>query len=257
MINSKYIELINKDIDRTITSSEKKKLEDYLEINQEAKELHTDLFRTEKLLDKLPDVDPSENLKKRILNSIDYDRYSSKKKESLFSDFIGNIFSLSLSPRKIVTSLTLVLIIGSIILFSIYLIPSFNKNLNDQNVYGTIGVHKTELLEMLKIDNDKVLGSIQVNKEVGLYKFKIDINSVDEYNLQIEFDPNNISIEKYPSETNVKISEDKSSITFSNSSRLLNEIVFSSKNISEDKFSIKISKDDNNFFQREIVLTKD
>jgi len=239
MINSKYIELINKDIDKTISSTEKKELEEYLEINQEAKELHTDLFRTEKLLDKLPDVDPSVNLKKRILNSIDYDRYTNKKKESLFSEFFGSI--ISLSPKKIATSFAIVLIIGGITLFSIYLIPNFNENLDDQNIIGTIGIHNTELVEILKIDDNNVLGNIQIDKEAGFYKFKFNVNSVEKYNLRIEFDPKNIVIENYPNDTNVKISEDKSSITFLNSSRLLNEIVFSSKKISEDKFSITLS----------------
>ena len=34
MINPKYIELINKDIDHTITNSEKKELQEYLEKNE-------------------------------------------------------------------------------------------------------------------------------------------------------------------------------------------------------------------------------
>ena len=255
MIDLKYIELINRDIDKIISSKQKQELEEYLEINPEAKELHRELLITDKLLDKLPNNDPSVNLKKRIINSIDYNRYSSKKKKFSILEYFAKTFSGS--SVKLVTSFTLVLIIGTIILFSFYLNSDFKNNLADENVYGTIGLHKTELVEILKIDDNNVLGNILINKEAGLYKFKIDVNSVDKYNLQIEFDPKNISIKNYPAETNVKISEDKSTITFSNSSRLLNEIVFSPKNISEDKFSIKLYRDDNRFFQREIVLTKD
>ncbi len=253
MINPKYIELINKDIDKNISQLEKQELNEYLENNSEAKELHRELLKTEALLDKLPEREPSINLKKRILNSIDYDRYSNTNKKLSFSEYFARIFAGS--PRKIATSFALVLIIGSIILFSIYLIPNFNSNLEDNNIYGTMGLHKPELIEILKIDKENVLGDIEINRENNLYKFKIDVNSVESYNLEIKFNPENIAIENYPSETNVKISQDNSSILFSNSTKLLQEIVFSSKNMSNDKFSIMLFNDENKLFQREIVLS--
>lgn len=254
MVETKYLELIHKDIDKTISQGEKKILEEYLEINFEARELHKELLRTEELLDQLPEREPSLNLKKRILNSIDYDRYSNKKKKTLFSEYFGRI--VSGSSRKIAISFGLVLIIGSIILFSIYLIPNLNSNLADQNIYGTMGLHKSELLELLRIDKDKVSGDIQIYREANLYKFKININSIDHYNLLIEFDPKNISIEDYSSENNVKINQDQGSITFSNSTRLLNQIVFRSKKISDDEFSVKLFKENSKLFQKEIVLAK-
>ena len=254
MIDNKYIVLINKDIDKTISQLEKKILEEHLEINSDAKELHKELLRTEELLDQLPDREPSVNLKKRILNSIDYNRYSETKKKSLFSEYFGNL--ITGSPRKIAISFALVLIIGSLILFNIYIVPNINNDLADQNVYGTMGLHKAELLEVLSIDEGKISGDIQINREADYYKFKIDVNSVDKYNLQIEFDPNNISIEQYPNENNVTISENKSSISFTNSTRLSKELVFKSNKQSEDKFSIKLFNENNKIFQQEIVLAK-
>ncbi|MEE9429918.1 MAG: hypothetical protein V3V16_02690, partial [Melioribacteraceae bacterium] len=62
MIKPKYIELINKDIDKIVSTSEKKILEKYLSQNEEAKILHKELLRTEELLDTLPETEPSENL---------------------------------------------------------------------------------------------------------------------------------------------------------------------------------------------------
>ena len=253
MINSKYIELIHKDIDKNITQLEKKKLDEYLENNSEAKELHRELFRTEALLDKLPDSEPSPNLTKRILNSIDYNRYSSKTKKISFSEYFGRIFKGS--PLKIATSFGLVLIVGTLILFSIYLIPTFNNNLDNQNISGTIGLHKAELIETLKIDQNKITGDIKINRVNGLYKFNIDVHSAKQYNLEIKFNPANITIENYPPEYNVKIGEDNSSIIFANSTKLVHEIVFSSKFKTDNKFSIMLFNDENKLFQREIVLS--
>ncbi|MCB0753910.1 MAG: hypothetical protein KDC52_20735, partial [Ignavibacteriae bacterium] len=78
MIQPEYIELMNKDIDKIISASEKKKLDKYLKENEEAKILHKELLRTEELLDTIPENVASENLKKRILNSIDYNMYQPK-----------------------------------------------------------------------------------------------------------------------------------------------------------------------------------
>ncbi|MCB9250085.1 MAG: hypothetical protein H6613_16825 [Ignavibacteriales bacterium] len=64
MIQPEYIELINKDIDKIISASEKKILDKYLKENEEAKILHKELLRTEELLDTIPENVASENLKK-------------------------------------------------------------------------------------------------------------------------------------------------------------------------------------------------
>ena len=78
MIDQKYLELINKDIDDTISAPEKEVLDEYLKINPEAYSMHQELMEMDKLLDKLPDNDPSDSLKARILNSIDFNRYTIK-----------------------------------------------------------------------------------------------------------------------------------------------------------------------------------
>src|ERR1039457_7000151 len=100
MVDQKYFELINKEIDNTISASEKELLDRYLKSNPEACVMSQELAETEKLLDKMPDKDPSVSLKQRILNSIDFDRYGYKKKRS-----IAGYFSAAFSgPRKKLTT---------------------------------------------------------------------------------------------------------------------------------------------------------
>lgn len=65
MEKKKYIELMNKDIDKTITFSEKEELNQYLTENPDANLLYNELLKTENLLDKIPEGEPSINLKRR------------------------------------------------------------------------------------------------------------------------------------------------------------------------------------------------
>lgn len=253
MIDLKIIELINKDIDKTISSKEKKKLGQYLESNPEAKALQRELVYTEELLDQLPNNDPSENLKKRILNSIDYNRYASKKKKTFFQEYYSRI--MAGPSAKIVTSFSIVIIIGMIILFSFYINSDLNNSLNDENVYGTIGLNNTESLEIIKIDIDQISGDIKINRETNIYRFIIDVNSEEQYNLHIEFDPTNISFKNDQAENNDSIIQEDGSVIFANSKRILNELVFTSNNLSENKFSIELSKNNRKLFHREILLT--
>ena len=54
MIDMKHLELIHKDIDKTISLNEKEKLDKYLNTNPEANVLHKELLRTEELLINFP-----------------------------------------------------------------------------------------------------------------------------------------------------------------------------------------------------------
>ena len=71
MIDQKYIELINHEIDGVITPKQKSMLDNYLKKNPQAEKLYQELIATSKIIDQIPAIEPSENLKKRIMNSID------------------------------------------------------------------------------------------------------------------------------------------------------------------------------------------
>ena len=50
MIDKNMIDLINKDIDKTISSSEKEKLSEYLKKNPDANALYNELLKSEHML---------------------------------------------------------------------------------------------------------------------------------------------------------------------------------------------------------------
>jgi hypothetical protein len=255
MIKQQYIELINKDIDKIISASEKKILEKYLIQNEEAKILHKELLRTEELLDTLPENEPSKNLKKRILNSIDYNLYQSKKSKSFIPENVLNIFFGS----KIKTAMSFgLVIITAGILFSAIFFNSYYKNLfNKKNTFATIGFPETDFLESVEINTANISGEIIISKGINFYQFDIDINSTEKYKLQIQFDPKNISLKDYPLSNNISVNKNSSAIEFTNSSTLPYKILFSTNNISLDNFFIKIFRDEDIVFEKELFLKND
>ncbi len=188
----KHLELIHKDIDKTISLNEKEKLDKYLNTNPEANILHKELLRTEELLDKLPDNEPSENLKKKILNQIDYNRYAHKKEMRIIPDYISSLFS---GPRKkITTSFSLGFITGILIFSLIFYVSYYNNSSEVHDIFGTMGLSETEIVESFTVNSTNISGEIEIIKGLNFYRFKINLNSSERYNLQIEFDPTNVSL---------------------------------------------------------------
>ena len=70
MIDERYIELINKELDGFNTGSESKELEQFLSENDEALKYYDELLRTASALKRVDQVEPPSFLKTHILNSI-------------------------------------------------------------------------------------------------------------------------------------------------------------------------------------------
>ena len=74
MIEERYVELINKELDGLNTESESQELEKYLSENVEALTYYEDLLRTASALKHAEEIQPPSYLKTHILNSIKFDQ---------------------------------------------------------------------------------------------------------------------------------------------------------------------------------------
>lgn len=254
MIEEKYIELIHKDIDRTISSEEKESLEQYLSINSEAKNLHKDLLRTEELLDHLPENDPSSNLKKRILNSIDYNKYTSKKRKAFVPAYLSSLFSGS--RIKIASSFAVGLVAVGIIISAIFYSSYFNGLSDNENILGTIGLAESETIESVIVNNPNISGKIEISKISNSYDFNIDLKSSEIYSLQIEYDPDNITYDDSSLENlkNIRIEKGTDNINLISNDAQSYSLSFYSKIVTPENFAIKIFKDGNKLFEQEVHL---
>ncbi|MCU0643870.1 MAG: hypothetical protein MUC94_06380 [bacterium] len=138
MIDEKYIELMNKEIDGVITKSEQERLHNYLSANSEAQKLYNDLRQTSELLSKIPRVEPSPNIKKYVMNSIDLNRYSKATKPGRLKALVSNL--LIKPTPKLAYAFALGILVG-ILVYSALLENVISKRGTDvADFYGTIGI---------------------------------------------------------------------------------------------------------------------
>lgn len=236
MIDQKYLELINKDIDHAISNSEKELLDAYLKTNPEASTMHQELTEIEKLLDKLPDNDPSESLTPRILNSIDFQRYSHKNRRNI-KEYFSAAF---IGPRRKLTASFAMGLVAGIILLSVIFYASFYNNVSDvKNVLGTMGLSESQVVEALNVNTDGISGKIDIIKAANQYAVYIDLRSSEKYTIQIELDKEILKIDNLAEQTN-------------NSPYSL---VISAKESSTHRFLITILREDRKLFERKFSLT--
>jgi len=256
MIDHNELELMNKDIDKTISLDEKEKLSQYLKENPDANILYNKLIKAEHMLDKLDDINPSPNLKERIINSIDYNFYSDKKKESNFLGYLSTI--ISGSRTKYAVSFALGIIAGLIILTAIFYNTTFNDELDSYNTSGTIGLHKFNIIQSVDILSDDISGRVDVSKVNNFYGFNIKLNSQDKYRLLIEFDSANLSLDNLSlTDLNlVSLEKGLGYVQISGSQDLNYFLSFSAKDLTSEKFTLKIFNESKELFKKEVFVSK-
>lgn len=189
MLNNKYIELVNKNIDGIITDAEKQELENLLSTNAEVREYHENLKDTLGLLDFNANsaVDPSPNLKKKIFNTIDPHLYSTSKNNNFKIPSFKNIIG-KLNP-KLAISFTAGLVSG-LILFSIIFSNINISSGNKIDYTGTIGLidnTNAKILSTVPVDISGLSGEITLYNMNKYYWLDIDVNALDKYDFKLLF----------------------------------------------------------------------
>jgi len=265
MINRTYIELINKKIDGVISPDENKILQQYMERTPEAEKLYNELLETEESLDRLPEIHPSENLKKRILNSIDYSRYSAKKKKN-------RVFSTFLFPRNkwgLIVSFSLGLVAGTILFMLMFSNPELISSFDDKDVYGTMGLTDTEVVDKINVKTEEVSGSIGILKGTDLsgnhpaggfnhFGFDIALSSDENCTLEIGFDSDKVQFEKFtsPSINNIRLEKGIGSVSLSLSGSQRSLLILSSGESAPGVITLKILNDEKVIFEKKALIRK-
>ena len=236
MIDNKYIELMNREIDNVITGDEKIRLHEYLSSNQAAKEYYNELLLTNKYMNELPDENPSENLKKRILNSIDFSRYSPKIKSKISWGYLFN-------PKLKFAYTFAIGLIAGLIIYGV--ISNYTNNINFGDTYGTIGLENKNnaVLENLSLNYAELAGKIEVTRQENNFWLNIDLNSSQKYDLVVTY-PDNLKFENIQPEAesffNCKI--DKNLIKTSDSGSQHYSLLFSQNSLSSAELNVKITQ---------------
>lgn len=171
MRKSNFRELINKEIDGLNSPQESKMLTKYLRENKDAQDLFNDLNKLSGSLQNVKKVNPPEDLKQDILNSIDTNKYAKKEKK-----VYRFLYNYKLNFRYAYIFIT-GLVFGVFIYYSL-----FNKIQQSDNsqLIGTMIINKTyehlQPIRQIEIELQDISGKVDLKSQANIWfvEFKIE-----------------------------------------------------------------------------------
>jgi len=246
MIDKKYIELMNKEIDKVISEDEKTALHNYLSTDIEAKEYYNELLLTNDYLDTLPDPEPSENLKKYIINSIDFSRYSSLENRKSFWNFLY-------IPKFKYAYIFAAGLIAGIILISIF---SNNPDFLDpaKNISGTMGVN-SKIVKEIPLKFSDISGKIELIKTGNNFSVYANFNSAQKFDFVIKY-PSDVefqSISPAP-DNNIEFTKGENLLKTTNLGSQQYRLLFLKNNTKTSTIHIQLVKSKSIIYEDELLL---
>ncbi len=187
MIDKRYIELMNREIDDVITPDQKRDLHHYLSENGEAAEYFDELLSASHALNQVSDPVVPENLDKRIVNSIDFTRYAHHEKRKRVSGFIPKFnfqYAFTFAAG----------LLAGIFIYALFTITA--ENFSPKDVSGTIGIEEPVTLREIPINVNDIQGNISLREKNGHYLFEISLNSSSLVDLTISY-PDQLKLENF------------------------------------------------------------
>lgn len=191
MMDKKYIELIEKEIEGTITSEEKAVLRKWMEKESEAKEIYEEQIQVSKLLSQISTIEPPPDLKKRIVNSVHLKGDAVKIRKPVLRPSISKY-----TPR-------LAMAFGAGVLVGILLHIVFFTDpyrMSSRDLTGTIGLHERgyfKTVAEMPIKGSDVKGVMIITQYRDHLGCEVNLVSTDDVELLVEFDPFHIEFQGY------------------------------------------------------------
>lgn len=209
MIEKLYIEKMHQEIDDSLTETEQKKLHRYLEANPEAKKLYEDLLQTAQLLGDMPEVEPSPNMIKYIMNSISPKRYApartSLKTKSFFPLWLAKPLT------KMAFAFSLGSVIGILVYSAITQQWTGPHSMNATDFYGTIGVigpKDSDLSKVFHIAASDIHGTVTATKGKEHFTLLTNLKTGQPTEVSIEYDLSSLHYSGFSTTKRTKFSLD-------------------------------------------------
>jgi len=195
MIDEKYIELIHKEIDGIIRPDELRMLKTYLNENPEAQTLYRELQQTVQLLNQVEEIEPSVNLKEKIMSSIDPNKSEIPRRKTASVSFMSRWFV------KPVYTFALGMIAG-LLIYGLVVENMIQKNSPDTNgLYGTIGMKESmsgKKAQKVSVLLPEIKGTISMRQAESVVKLEANLTTPYECDLILEYDPSLIRFDGMP-----------------------------------------------------------
>ncbi len=188
MSNKKFENLLAKEFEEGLTDKEREWLQSYIGTHPQAAEIYHGHAAVSKVLNSTSIPAPSENLGKRIMNSIDPERYTVRKPASVWSRPV-NGFSRLFSPARALTFAT-GLVIGAVLMLLVAITEEQSVPGSDEFL-GTIGLHgagRFLLIHEAAIDHDDITGSLRFSANNDMISCDVDIDAEASFELTLRYD---------------------------------------------------------------------
>ncbi len=242
MIDAKYIELINREIDGANSDKEGAKLREHLAKNPEAQQLYEELATVSNVLKKVTIIEPSPNLRKTILNSLPSGKYAAREKRKLFIPQMGALFGVY--KLRYAYALVAGIVIGSVA-YSIF--DAQRSTPSDfSTLYGTMLSHQYalsfETAYYEQVILDELDGTLEIKYAEGVVVAELDLQSQQETEIVLEFDENDLGFLGFGQFQGSKfsVSVDKNNVRLRNMGENRAVFMFTDKTRSISPLNVKI-----------------
>jgi hypothetical protein len=183
-----FIDLVEQAISGEISQTDRRRLEDYMRENPEARRVYEETLETCKVLDGVRDIEPPAGMARQIMYSIDRGRYGR-------TPWYRALFGRKLSYAYV---FILGALVGIIVLSAIPGLRYGGPDIYRKHLYGTIADPETgplPLLERVKVETEGVSGHLSLSGEGGLVLLEAGLSPVIDSYLILRYDPERISLE--------------------------------------------------------------
>lgn len=189
MIERRYIELINGEIDGANSSDESSELRRYLETNPEARRYFEDLTDIGRSFAEMKDVDPPRHLRRTILASV-----AAKRPTTRRESFVGRIRERIMpqaQPRYAFAFVTGVLV-GFLVFAVSSLVMLRGVGERADRLYGTLatGLESAEILssECIPFELPHLYGGACIEHSTSALRANLDLSTDEEVSVVFEYD---------------------------------------------------------------------
>lgn len=207
MIDRKFIELMNKEIDGVITEGDQKKLQSYLSAHPDAQKFYAELRQTSDLLHNMPKLEPPPNIKKYVMNTIDGNRYAKAKKPSKLKSLVS---SLVVKPTpKLAYAFALGILVGILVYSALLENLISRRGMDVTDFYGTIGINDQagfKTIQTIPIALPEIDGTITIKRHQNTVVIETDLNSQQATEVHFDYDEPSLKFSHFNSGSRAKIS---------------------------------------------------
>ncbi|MBI4810123.1 MAG: hypothetical protein HY800_01485 [Ignavibacteriales bacterium] len=256
IIEKYYKELINKEVDGANSSSESKKLIEYLNTNPEARKFYNDLDILSHILSEVKEIDPPQNLKKNILNVISLDTHSTKKVRPI----VRFTFATLLVGKKFRYAYVFAAGIAAgiiIILFTLGILEE-KRPVDITDLYGTMLVDTKPgnflRADKIEINMTNIVGNLELSYSNEVILIEIVLKTERRITFNLDFNNENVNFLGFKKFNNVinEMEVGEKSLQFSNHGENRYLLAFGRKAFTLSTMKVKIYSSDIMIYEEEI-----